>query len=182
MGSSRSGDPFRRTDANPFRNSKVTAYYGLRDIWQEVRRALGLDDAAAARLRELEVQIEHEEAIPVTENLAQVRDGDLLVSDTYLPAEVVLSLLRRAGLERAVALVVSNDGKFRGRVWPQLLAKVAIGQHFGDNPHSDGKTPSEAGGGLIKTLVRAICSDGPLLSLYPNHQAADEAYLKRVLG
>src|SRR5258706_13131009 len=92
--------------------------YDLGDIWQEVGRVMGLDSSTIDRLRELEVQIEHEEVIPVVENLALVRDGDLLVSDTYLPAEIVRSLLRHAGLERTVALVVSNDGKFRGWIWP----------------------------------------------------------------
>ena len=70
--------------------------YGLREIWQEVERAMGLDAATTARLLEMEVQIEHEEVIPIVENLALVRDGDVLVSDTYLPADIVLSLLRRA--------------------------------------------------------------------------------------
>jgi hypothetical protein len=119
--------------------------YQLHDLWQEVRGALGLDAAATERLLALEVDLEHDEVIPIVENLALVRDGDLLVSDTYLPADVVRALLRRAGLDRQVALVVSNDGKFRGWVWPQLLGQVAIGQHFGDNPHADGATPTAAG-------------------------------------
>jgi hypothetical protein len=119
--------------------------YQLRDIWDEAGRTLRLDAAAVARLLDLEVQLEHDEVVPIAENLALVRDGDLLLSDTYLPADVVLSLLRHAGLDRRVALVVSNDGKFRGWVWPQLLARVAIAGHFGDNPHSDGHPPTQAG-------------------------------------
>jgi hypothetical protein len=119
--------------------------YLLRDIWDEAVRYLHLGAAAVDRLLDLEVQLEHDEVVPIAENLALVRDGDLLISDTYLPADIVLSLLRRAGLDRRVALVVSNDGKFRGWLWSQLLAKVAITQHFGDNPHSDGRTPTEAG-------------------------------------
>src|SRR5262245_12403098 len=104
----------------------------LRDIWHTVAGLTGLDPATTDRLLDLEVHLEHDEAIPIAENLAQVRDGDLLVSDTYLPPDIVRSLLRRAGLERQVALVVSNDGKFTSRVWPRLLAAVAIRQHLGD--------------------------------------------------
>jgi hypothetical protein len=131
--------------------------YDLRAIWREVSRATGISPDAAERLEKQELQLEHEQVIPVAENLALVRDGDLLVSDTYLPAEQVLSLLRRAGLKRVVTLVASNDGKFTGRVWPELLARMAIHEHLGDNPHSDGKMPSEAG-------IRAVIYTGSGLS------------------
>jgi predicted HAD superfamily hydrolase len=124
--------------------------WSLHDIWNEVGRVLNLDSATNDRLCELEIQIEHEEVIPITENLALVQDGDLLVSDTYLPAEIVQSLLRKAGLEKTVTIVVSNDGKFQGWIWPKLLEKCAIHEHFGDNPHSDGKTPTQAG---IKAII-----------------------------
>src|SRR5581483_11698054 len=124
--------------------------YTLREIWQEVARTLNLDAESTTQLENLEIQIEQEEVIPIVENLALVRDGDLLISDTYLPAEVVLSLLRRAGLERLVSAVITNDGKYRGWIWQQLLEKVPITEHFGDNLHSDGKTPSEAG---LKAII-----------------------------
>jgi predicted HAD superfamily hydrolase len=88
--------------------------YSLHDIYQEVRCLLSLDEPSADRLLQLEIELEHDEVIPIAENLEQVQDGDLLISDTYLPAEVVVSLLRRAGLDRRVAIVVSNDGKSRG--------------------------------------------------------------------
>jgi hypothetical protein len=119
--------------------------YTLVEMWRELGRAIGLADDVVAGLLALELQIEHEEVIPVIENLAQVRDGDLLVSDTYMAAETVHSLLQRAGLDRRVALVLSNDGKFRGWIWPQLQSQLSIRQHLGDNPHSDGQTPTEAG-------------------------------------
>jgi hypothetical protein len=119
--------------------------YTLRDIWAEVGCALGLGERTTNRLLDLEVELEHEEVLPITENLAQVRDGDLLLSDTYLPPDVVRSLLRRVGFDRQVALVVSNDGKHRGWIWPRLLEAIRIQQHFGDNPHADGQTPSAAG-------------------------------------
>jgi predicted HAD superfamily hydrolase len=73
--------------------------WSLHDIWMEVGRELNLDAATTDRLEEFEIQIEHEEVIPITENLALVNDGDVLISDTYLPAGIVLSLLRKAGLQ-----------------------------------------------------------------------------------
>src|SRR5262245_25638893 len=91
--------------------------YLLSDIWSEVGRVLSLDDTTVAQLMTLEIELEHENVIPIAQDLALVKDGDLLVSDTYLPREVVLSLLRRAGLQRTVALVTSNYGKSRGTIW-----------------------------------------------------------------
>src|SRR5262245_10273940 len=102
--------------------------YTLRDIRHAVAGLTGLDAAITDRLLDLEIRLEHDEVIPIAENLALVRDGDLLVSDTYLPPDLVRSLLRRAGLQRQVALVVSNDGKFTSRIWPHLLAAVTIRQ------------------------------------------------------
>jgi len=124
--------------------------YSLRDIWREVERTMSLDAATVDQLYKMEMEIEYEEVIPIVENLQLVRDGDLLVSDTYLSAEVLESLLHHAGLRQTVSLVVSNDGKFRGWIWPKLLERSAIHEHFGDNPHSDGKTPSQVG---IKAVI-----------------------------
>src|SRR5260221_213730 len=84
--------------------------YTLTEIWQQVGQALGLDTPTIQRLMALEIAIEHEEVIPIPENIALVRDGDVLVSDTYLPVEVIRSLLRWGGLERTVSLVVTNAG------------------------------------------------------------------------
>jgi len=150
--------------------------YRLRDIWHEVGQALHLDAATSERLLQLEIQIEHEEVIPITENLAQVRDGDVLVSDTYLPAEIVLSLLRKAGLHQTVALVVSNDGKFQGWIWPKLLAQCAIHEHFGDNPHSDGKTAAAAG---IKAIIYTGAKRSPVEQFLVQHGFEPLANLTR---
>lgn len=119
--------------------------YDLRQLWATTQKTLGLSEDEGRRLHDLEIEIEHEQVIPIVESLVQVRDGDGLVSDTYLPRAVIRSLLERAGLHRHVSLIVSNDGKSRGWVWPKLLESVRIARHLGDNPHSDGQSPSEAG-------------------------------------
>lgn len=106
---------------------------------------MGLDPTTTEQLLALEVQIEHEQVIPIVENLALVRDGDLLVSDTYLPRAIVQSLSERAGLERQVGLVVTNSGKHSGTIWPQLKRSAEIQGHFGDNLHSDSKTRTACG-------------------------------------
>src|SRR5205807_1750891 len=81
-----------RVSADQHLGARGTPYL-LRDIWREVQRTMGLDGSTTDRLLDLELQLEYEEVIPITENLAHVRDGDLLISDTYLPADIVSSLL-----------------------------------------------------------------------------------------
>lgn len=147
-----------RIDADR-RLGAVSKPYGLDDIWDEVRRLLALDHATVKQLLSLEVEIEHNEAVPIVENLALVRDGDLLISDTYLSAEIVHSLLRRVGFHCRTAVVTTNDGKFRGWVWTDLKKGISIGQHFGDNPHSDGQTPTEHG---IKAIIYTGARRSPI--------------------
>lgn len=119
--------------------------YDLHQLWQEAGRTLGLDFERIQHLYDCEVALEQEQVIPIVENIELVRDGDLLISDTYLPRAVILSLLDRVGFRKQVALVVSNDGKSRGWIWRQILESTPITRHVGDNPHSDGKTPTDAG-------------------------------------
>ena len=107
--------------------------YQLADIWREVEETLALDPDAARRLMDLEVLIEHEECIPIVENLARVRDGDLLVSDTYLPADVVrwpAAGRGRAGAVARPAWWVTNDRQAPGprlRRLPRVLRRCAVG-------------------------------------------------------
>jgi hypothetical protein len=150
--------------------------YTLADLWDEVRAELHLDAASAARLLELEVRLEHAEVVPVAANLALVRDGDVLVSDTYLPAAVVRALLRRAGLAKEVALVVSNDGKSSGRVWAELQQQVTIRQHLGDNPESDGRRPGAAG---VRAVITTAAKRTPVEQMLAGQGWPDLADLVR---
>jgi hypothetical protein len=124
--------------------------YQLADLWQETRCLMNLDDALATKLHDREVQLEIDESIPIAENLALVSAGDLLISDSYLPPDLIMNMLRQAGLQYPVGLFVSNDGKFCGRVWSELVSQISIREHLGDNLHSDGKMPTAVG---IKSVI-----------------------------
>lgn len=100
--------------------------------------ASGLCDAATARQwRRAEIEAEFDNAIPIAQNIAAVRDFDLVVSDMYLPASTLRGLLQHAGLRRHVHLIVSNAGKHHGTIWPQLTEKWLLLHHTGDNAHAD---------------------------------------------
>ncbi|TRL43004.1 hypothetical protein [Rhizobium straminoryzae] len=121
-------------------------------IYAELARLLGVEPVKLAALKALEVDVEKEQVIPIAENLARVRHGDVLISDMYLGATHIRSLLDRAGLTARVGLVVTNDGKKTGRIWPDISANLRIEEHLGDNEHSDVKMPTSFG--LTARLTR----------------------------
>lgn len=143
----------------------------LADIHAGVADRLGLDAQTAAAVTQAEIHAELDQVIPIAENLARVKDGDLLLSDMYLPTSVIRALLEKAGLDRRVSLMVSADGKHSGRVWPQVLASFAIGRHLGDNPTADVAVPrrfkiaSELSRLSEPTQVERWCIDNGLRGL-----------------
>jgi hypothetical protein len=110
-------------------------------IYTELGRRLGLDTDATASLQQAEIDAELAQVIPIAENLGRVKDGDLLLSDMYLPTGAIRALLEKAGLDRRVGLVVSADGKQSGQIWERVRAGFSIGRHLGDNPLSDVEMP-----------------------------------------
>ena len=105
-----------------------------------------------ARIQELELCAEESVVYLIRSNASRVRDGDVLVSDMYLPSHAIRRLLRKAGFATAVNLHVSCDGKSSGAIWPKLQKLYSIKVHVGDNAHSDGSSPKECG---IPTEVTA---------------------------
>lgn len=113
------------------------APYTLDDIYAQLQSITGVDDARMAELKDIEIDEELRNAIPIQENISQVRDGDILVSDMYLPQEVIRGLLTRAGCGRETPIIVTSHGKSRGHIWPVLKQNLDIDFHTGDNLHSD---------------------------------------------
>ena len=82
----------------------------------------------------------------------------ILVSDIYLPATYIKTLVAEKGLADYVEDVVSSADSFRakasGSAWPLLKERFGLDTsrwlHVGDNPVSDGARPDEFG---IRALV-----------------------------
>jgi Glycosyltransferase family 92 len=112
------------------------------DSWDRLYRLLqqhyGWTDEYRDAVQLEEIQAEHDVAIPIAKNLARVKNGDLIVSDMYLPTSVIASLLKAVGLRVNYNLYVSVSGKHNGTAWRALLdAGWKIKRHLGDNYHSD---------------------------------------------
>jgi hypothetical protein len=169
------GDDFRasRVDAEgAARASKQEIT--LDDIYDKLQIARGWSAHERRGALELEIRIEFANVIPITENLSRVRDGDVLVSDMYLPQEVIMGLLRSAGLDKEVTLFVSTHGKADGGMWRRLKVQFYILKHTGDNPQSDflrplwHRIPASLTEASVETAWERVlrCNGAPALSAF----------------
>ena len=119
--------------------------FDLHDIYREMvsRGNCSVDDAEKLKAAEIDAEFDH--AAPVQENLNRVREFDLVVSDMYLPADVLRRLLQHVGLRVFVHLFVSTSGKHDGSIWPHLGKRWVIQRHLGDNLHADVESPGRHG-------------------------------------
>lgn len=111
--------------------------YTLDTIYKELPTLLQVSLHIAERLKALEIAVEIEQTIPIAENIRRVRDGDIVVSDMYLPTEVLNQMLAKAGLRKNVEIFVSAHGKRSGTIWKEIRRRYHIAGHLGDSAHSD---------------------------------------------
>ena len=127
--------------------------YSLDEIYLKIVANSGITDDLAARAKHAELTAELENVIPIEENLRRVSDGDVLITDIYLPLSFVSALLQRAGLRKKCSIIRSADGKATGRAWDSLRRAKAEVVHLGDNPHSDVEMPRRYGFAAMLTNV-----------------------------
>lgn len=126
-------------------NNVKRGNYNFDDIYEELQRLTNAPKNLCDSLKKLELDVELEQSIPITENIRQVKAGDVLISDMYLPENFIRRLLDKVGLLVPVEIVITSGGKSSGRVWKQLAGQKKVVFHIGDNPNSDIKNPRFAG-------------------------------------
>lgn len=168
------------------------APWTLQSIYEELAKDYGWNDGEREWFMQAEVQAEMKHCCPIVENINKVEDGDLIVSDMYLPADVIEGILRKNGLTKDIKVFVSTGGKSSGSIW-STLPKIDL--HIGDNYHSDVVSANNAGikakhytgvhfssweeeiGGdlaMLMRLVRLACpyEDGSLLKAMWHEQSS----------
>jgi hypothetical protein len=90
----------------------------------------------------VELEVEKEHLFPIAENMSNVKDGDIIVSDMYLSVEQVTDLLKSCGLTKDVKVYVTWGGKWDGWIWPTIEHPDL---HVGDNIRSDVEVPIKFG-------------------------------------
>jgi hypothetical protein len=106
-------------------------------IYRQLQLLRNLTDRETHRLQAYELACEMNHTYLIQETYGRVQDGDILVSDMYLPHVHVLRLLEHAGFRRDVNLYVTSGGKHFGWMWQRLNVLYDIEQHVGDNYWSD---------------------------------------------
>ena len=146
-------------------------------IYEELQRITNAPKDFCDTLKKLECDVEVEQSIPITENIRQVKAGDVLISDMYLPEEIIRRMLVKAGLIAPVEIYISSGGKFSGRVWRQLAAQKLNVFHSGDNEYSDLINPRNAKlDAMLDVRARLNFAEQFILQ----HDAAFAAYLREI--
>ena len=127
------------------RNVLMRGNCNLDSIYEEFGAITNAPKNICDIFKKLECEIEYEQSIPITENILQVKAGDILISDMYLPEKVIRRLLAKAGLLAPVEIVITSGGKYSGLVWKQLAEQKKSIFHIGDNLESDVKNPRLVG-------------------------------------
>jgi len=127
------------------RKSADTGNRNLKQIYQTMVDVGHIPANMEDILHAAEVAIEKNYIFPIKENIQQVRDGDLLVSDMYMQATDILSLVRSVGMNKQVSIYQSNGDKASGSFWAKMKGQLDIEYHLGDNEHSDVNIPLSYG-------------------------------------
>lgn len=132
----------------------------LSQIYSKLGAILSLNDLQVQKILSLEISTELKHVIGIPDNLKLVREhvdcGDnvILISDMYLPRDVIFSLLHQAqpDLNWNFRLYLSSEfGKTKatGSLFREVLKSEKISpkelQHFGDNYRSDFLIPRTLG-------------------------------------
>lgn len=123
----------------------ATGPYTLDDIYNTLQNQFGFERNVAEHLKQAEVDLEIENAFPIRQNLDAVENGDILITDMYLPRHAIMRLLDKIGLRKQVGLIISSAGKHNGRIWSGITGSMELEQHVGDNIHSDVHSPLSSG-------------------------------------
>lgn len=144
------------------------------NVWERLYDKLAIKRGWSAHKRaevmRAELAEEFQQAIPIQCNINEVRDGDVLLSDMYLPAEEILSLLcSKCGLRADVSVFVSYSGKRNGAAWRWLTiaaatASAIIVSHTGDSIAADLEGPANHHGpiGNLCKLSARTCIEEAL--------------------
>ena len=119
--------------------------YNLNDIYKVYGMVDAKSNSVAEALRHLEFRLECNNVFPIKCNIDQVKDEDIIVSDTYFTYPELRELLHHAGFDREIQIISSNYGKWTGDIWKDIKTRYKIELHTGNNYNGDVHKPMEKG-------------------------------------
>ena len=134
-----SGFAIKRIEAESLLRQSTPDHFNLLDIYKKLAELIPLTEYDLNILCEQEITEELLNCIPISENIALVKDDSILISDMYLSKDIVKTLLESVGFckERMPFILLSNCGKSDGTVWSGLKDLNIACHHLGDNYRSD---------------------------------------------
>lgn len=128
----------------------------LDTIYTELNQKLRLKKDILEAIKHIEIETELECCVPRRDMVAlyneiAAKKEVYLISDMYLPSEVVSRILRTCGVEKPENLWISGErkkNKKSGELWKSYSEEVVKGRrvlHIGDNLLSDVKIPRQYG-------------------------------------
>jgi len=123
-------------------------FCNIHHIYEKLPDVSNFTRAQAEELKQLEIDLEYQLCIPREDareifiNLVTAGKKIVLISDMYLPGDVIANMLAKCGYQGYEELWVSCDkGKRKDRdtIWDDFLEQYGKYRtiHIGDNPHSD---------------------------------------------
>lgn len=92
-------------------------------------------------LKALEIELEKKLVVPIVENICKFQESDIIISDMYLPKNVLLDILDKLAISiKPVNFFLSNEinlTKKDGELFQYVSEKLHIIRHTGDNNISD---------------------------------------------
>lgn len=104
----------------------IESFDGIYDILEKITRA---DTPYVQSLKEFEFAMELNHSYLIQQNYDLVKDGDILISDMYLPYDRIWTLLKAAGFNKSVNLFVSPTGKAHRWMWESISSIYDIKKH-----------------------------------------------------
>jgi hypothetical protein len=117
----------------------------LPDIYRKFQKLADISEKEISALMQFELETELSQIFPIVENINLVKDGDLIISDTYYDEAQVKKILEKIGLTRNVRIYATPLGKHSGEIWDFLKKEASIDRHLGDSFHSDVSQPESRG-------------------------------------
>lgn len=92
-------------------------------------------------LKALEIELEKKLAVPIVENISKFKESDIVISDMYLPKNVLLDIVEELSIPlQSFNFFLSNEinlNKKDGKLFQYVSEKLDIIQHTGDHRVSD---------------------------------------------
>lgn len=127
-------------------------------IYQDIKETHFLSDEQIERLKQLELDTEYENIIPINENIQKINNlisnnkKVILISDMYLPESFIRKLLSKTQLIQDIKIYVSSEVGYKkgsGEIYKYVKEQENIEYenwyHLGDNEYSDYKMALYAG-------------------------------------